>query len=66
MPELLAGAVFIGILTVVAVIVLRARAARPRLSVWRLTLIGVAMPSCCRAPSTGRRSAFGMPRSAPT
>ncbi|GAA5073798.1 hypothetical protein GCM10023209_20120 [Roseibacterium beibuensis] len=42
MPQLLPGAVFFGILAVVAVIVLRARAAKPRLSVFRLALIGVA------------------------
>lgn len=42
MPELLPGAVFIGILTVLAVVVLRLRALKPRLSLWRLLLIGVA------------------------
>jgi len=42
MPELLPGAIFTGILTVVAVIILRARATKPRLSLWKLALIGVA------------------------
>lgn len=42
MPELLPGAVFIGILTVFAVVILRLRALKPRLSLLRLLLIGVA------------------------
>ena len=42
MPEFLPGAVFTGILTVVFVIVQRARAGQPRLSAWKLGLIGIA------------------------
>ncbi len=42
MPDLLPGAVFIGLLTVLSVIILRARALKPRLSLWKLALIGVA------------------------
>ena len=42
MPEFLPGAVFSGILTVVFVIVQRARAGKPRLAVWKLGLIGIA------------------------
>ncbi len=42
MPEFLPGALFSGILTVVFVIVLRVRAGRPRLSAWKLGLIGIA------------------------
>ncbi len=41
MPELLPGAVFTGILTALAVIVLRARAAKPSLRAWKLGLVGV-------------------------
>jgi len=42
MPEFLPGAVFSGILTVVFVIVQRGRCGRPRLSAWKLGLIGIA------------------------
>ena len=42
MPEFLPGAVFSGILTVVFVIVQCARAGKPRLSAWKLGLIGIA------------------------
>ena len=42
MPEFLPGSVFSGIVTVVFVIVQRARAGKPRLSVWKLGLIGIA------------------------
>ncbi len=42
MPEFLPGAVFSGILTVVFVIVQRGRAGKPRLSAWKLGLIGIA------------------------
>lgn len=42
MPEFLLRAVFSGILTVVIVIVLRARAGKPRLAAWKLGLIGIA------------------------
>jgi hypothetical protein len=42
MPEFLTGAVFSGILTVVFVIVQRGRAGKPRLSAWKLGLIGIA------------------------
>src|SRR5262245_928703 len=41
MPEFLPGAVFSGILMVVFVIVLRTRAGKPRLSAWKLGLIGI-------------------------
>jgi len=42
MPEFLPGAVFSGILTVAFVIVQRVRAGKPRLSAWKLGLIGIA------------------------
>lgn len=42
MPEFLPGAVFSGILTVLFVIVQRVRAGTPRLSAWKLGLIGIA------------------------
>ncbi len=42
MPELLPGAVFVGILTALGAIVLRARALKPRLSAFKVVLIGVA------------------------
>lgn len=38
MPQFLPGAVFSGILTVLFVIVQRARAGKPRLSAWKLGL----------------------------
>ena len=42
MPEFLPGAVFSGISAILFVIVLRARAGKPRLSAWKLGLIGIA------------------------
>lgn len=42
MPDFLPGAVFSGILTILFVIVLRARAGKPRLPVWSLGLTGIA------------------------
>lgn len=42
MPEFLPGAVFSGILTVLFAIVQRQRAGKPRLSAWKLGLIGIA------------------------
>jgi hypothetical protein len=42
MPEFLPGAVFSGILTVLFVIVQRVRAGKPRLSAWKLGLVGIA------------------------
>lgn len=48
MPEFPPGAVFSGLLTVVFVIVLRARAAKPLLPAWKLGLIGIA--AACAIP----------------
>jgi len=42
MPDFLPGAVFSGIATVVFVILMRARAGKPRLPVWKLALAGIA------------------------
>lgn len=42
MPPVLPGALFIGIVTVLAIIILRARVEKPRLPVWQMILAGVA------------------------
>ncbi len=46
MPELLSGAVFVGILTSLAAIMLRARAPKPRLSAFNVILTGVPGGLC--------------------
>lgn len=65
MPEFLPGAVFSGILTAAFVIVLRARAGRPRLAVWKLALIGVAaaylIPWALALAAMAWRAAPGLP-----
>ncbi|MCG6114343.1 MAG: hypothetical protein MEQ84_04020 [Mesorhizobium sp.] len=42
MPGFLPGAIFVGILTALSAVLLRSRAQKPRLSVFKLSLIGVA------------------------
>ncbi len=42
MPELRDGAIFSFLLTIMALIILRARAGKPRLAAWKLVLAGIA------------------------
>jgi hypothetical protein len=42
MPELLPGAVFVGVVTALAVVVMRQQAGKPRLPIFRLILVGIA------------------------
>lgn len=65
MPEFLPGAVFSGIATVLFVIVLRARAGKPRLAAWKLVLAGIAaawaIPWALALAAMAWRATPGMP-----